>query len=100
MDIRINKNSSVPIYKQIASTISGHIMSGKIGWGSKLPSERRLAQSLNVHRNTIVKAYAILVDENLVSTDFHGKKGTTFVTKDPTMKRLLHFSGTPALRTS
>ena len=54
MKVSIDKFSKVPVYLQIADQIKSQIISGA------LPSERALAQILDVHRNTVVKAYSEL----------------------------------------
>ena len=58
MNIRIDKASKVPVYLQIADQIKSQIISGALPRASALPSERSLAQLLEVHRNTVVKAYS------------------------------------------
>ena len=50
----------MPVYLQIADQIKSQIISGALPRGSALPSERALAQILDVHRNTVVKAYSEL----------------------------------------
>ena len=60
MTIRIDKDAKVPVYLQIADQIKAQIISGALPRGGTLPSERALAQILDVHRNTVVKAYSEL----------------------------------------
>lgn len=60
MDIRLDKQSMIPVYLQIADQVRSHIMRGALPAGSVLPSERGLAQMLGIHRNTVVKAYGEL----------------------------------------
>lgn len=60
MKISIDKSSKVPVYLQIADQIKAQIISGALPRSSALPSERALAQILDVHRNTVVKAYGEL----------------------------------------
>ena len=60
MNIRIDKASKVPVYLQIADQIKSQIISGALPRASALPSERARAQMLEVHRNTVVKAYGEL----------------------------------------
>lgn len=57
MDIKIDKSLKKPIYWQIADGIKELILTEQIGSGAILPTERKLAQLLGVHRNTIIKAY-------------------------------------------
>jgi len=68
MQINVDKESRTPLYWQIADQIKGKIISGQMPDGSVLPSERAFAQMLGVHRNTIIKAYATLKDEELVES--------------------------------
>ena len=58
MKVNIDKFSKVPVYLQIADQIKSQIISGALPRGSALPSERALAQILDVHRNTVVKSDA------------------------------------------
>lgn len=60
MKVSIDKYSKVPVYLQIADQIKSQIISGALPRRSALPSERALAQILDVHRNTVVKAYSEL----------------------------------------
>lgn len=60
MDIKLNKESRIPVYLQIADQLRAQIMRGALPEGSALPSERALAQRLGIHRNTVVKAYSEL----------------------------------------
>ena len=59
MKISIDKSSKVPVYLQITDQIKAQIISGALPRSSALPSERALAQILDVHRNTVVKAYGV-----------------------------------------
>jgi len=43
--------------------------------GYKMPSERRLAEELCVHRNTVIKAYSILVSEGFMTVSRMAPKG-------------------------
>lgn len=70
MDIRLNieKNSPVPAYRQIIRQITSMIRDGSIKPGDKLPTERELAQQLQIARGTVKKAYELMVKEGLVET--------------------------------
>ena len=71
MRIIVDKDSRIPFYWQIASQIKEQILRGNLTDGTVLPSERLLAQSTGVHRNTIIKAYGLLKDDELVES-VHG----------------------------
>ena len=60
MDVKLDKQSKIPVYLQIVDQLRAQIMCGALPSGSVLPSERGLAQMLGVHRNTVVKAYGEL----------------------------------------
>lgn len=66
MNLEIDRNSPVAIYNQIAMRIEEQILSGELSAEFKLPSERKLAAELKVHRNTVIKAYHKLINKELV----------------------------------
>lgn len=55
--IIIDKDSKIPIYRQIAISIINAIRNGTLKAGTHLPSSRELAQIVQVHRKTVVSAY-------------------------------------------
>ncbi len=59
-------DSKKPLYFQIYSQLKGEIQSGVLKTGGKLPSKRRLAESLNVSVNTVETAYAQLLSEGFI----------------------------------
>ena len=71
MKIIVEKESRIPFYWQIADQIKGQILCGHLVDGTVLPSERVLARHIGVHRNTIIKAYSLLKDDELVES-IHG----------------------------
>ncbi|MDO4544983.1 MAG: winged helix-turn-helix domain-containing protein, partial [Bacillota bacterium] len=66
MRIRIDRQEKIPLYLQIAQQIKEMIFDGSLVDGYPLPSERNLAKELNVHRNTVVRAYSDLRAEGLL----------------------------------
>lgn len=70
--MKIMQNSSIPIYKQIASQIKEDILSNKYKDGEYLPSIRALASDLKISVITTMKAYEHLQAEGLV-TAIQGK---------------------------
>ena len=75
MNIKLNRNSETPIYLQIKSAIIKLITSQELVSGYKLPSERKLADELGVHRNTVVKAYGELTCEGYLDVSRKAPKG-------------------------
>jgi len=56
-----------PIYTKVYNQLKYKIFSGELPIGSPLPPERKLAEQLDVSRNTIVRAYAELEAEGLIT---------------------------------
>lgn len=74
MEIQLDNDSGKPVYLQIADAIIADIHSGRLKKGTALPGSRKLAQELNVNRNTVVEALSVLLNEEwLVSVE---RKGT------------------------
>jgi len=72
MQIEIDLTSKVPIYVQIIDQIKHMIATGVLGPDDQLPTVRQLATDLRVNFNTIARAYRMLDDEGLISTQ-HGR---------------------------
>jgi len=66
--ITINKDSDVPIYRQIADNIKELIALDRIDMAKPLPPIRKLAQGLSLNPSTVVKAYRLLEKEGFIST--------------------------------
>ena len=66
MDIRISKESDVPIYEQVAAQILFLIGTGKLKPGDPLPSVRALARKLKIHHTTVSQDYQDLALQKLV----------------------------------
>lgn len=98
MEIEISRSSAMPIYQQIARSIGEKIKSEELVEGEKLPSERRLAEELGVHRNTVIKAYAELVSEGLIVASHVKPKGYFVKSLDAIKFRKRFFSFTKAFR--
>ena len=75
MNIKINRVSQTPLYLQVKCAIQNLILSGEISHGYKMPSERRLAEELQIHRNTVIKAYGELVDEGYLIVSSKSPRG-------------------------
>lgn len=55
--IRIEKESKIPVYRQIAIAITTAIKNGTLKAGAHLPGSRELAKILGVHRKTVIAGY-------------------------------------------
>ena len=71
--IRVNRKSVESMTRQIANQLEGLIATGAMAVGSMLPSERTLANSLDVARNVVRGSYDYLERAGLVQRE--GKAG-------------------------
>jgi GntR family transcriptional regulator len=72
MNIQIDFRSGVPGYNQIAEQIQQEIASGRLKPGDQLPTVRALASDLRINFNTVARAYRILDEVGIISTQ-HGR---------------------------
>lgn len=68
MQIRIDFRSSLPIYVQIMEQIRQKVANGELKQGDQLPTVRQLATELRVNFNTVARAYRMLDEAGLIST--------------------------------
>ncbi|HVW43646.1 MAG TPA: PLP-dependent aminotransferase family protein [Amycolatopsis sp.] len=74
--IVLDRDSGLPLYRQIEDSFSSAILAGVLKAGTRLPSTRALAESLGVSRNTIMLAFDELFSQGFLDA----RKGTgTFV---------------------
>jgi GntR family transcriptional regulator/MocR family aminotransferase len=66
MRIPLDRDSPVPLYRQIQQFLQEQIQSGALRPETRLPASRKLATSLGVNRITVTNAYAELEAEGLV----------------------------------
>jgi DNA-binding transcriptional MocR family regulator len=62
----LDRESIVPLYRQIYEALRESILAGTLPESTRLPPERTLAQHLNVNRSTVVHAYRELVADGLI----------------------------------
>ena len=79
MDIRISKESEVPVHEQVAAQIVLSIGTGELKPGQALPSVRALARRLTIHHNTVSRAYQDLVLQKLMTR----RRGHPLVVRGP-----------------
>jgi GntR family transcriptional regulator len=72
MQIKIDILSKIPIYVQIIDQIKHLIATGVLRPDDQLPTVRKLATELRVNFNTVARAYRLLDEEGLISTQ-HGR---------------------------
>ena len=65
--IQIDKQSVVPMIRQLYSRIRESILSGRMQPGTRLPSSRDLAQQLQISRNVVLEAFDLLYAEGFLA---------------------------------
>jgi GntR family transcriptional regulator len=72
MQIKLDFRSGIPIYIQIMDQIKNLIATGELKPDDQLPTVRQLASELRVNFNTVARAYRLLDEAGLISTQ-HGR---------------------------
>lgn len=81
MKIEVDFQTRIPLYEQIAHQILEGIESGELKPGQQLPTSRALAVELGINFNTVARAYRMLDQGGIISTQqgrgtyILGKKG-------------------------
>ena len=81
--LQIDFRSGLPIYIQIVNQVQAQIASGILNPGDQLPTVRALAEELRVNFNTVARAYRILDEARIISTQ-QGRG--TYITEIPPPK--------------
>jgi GntR family transcriptional regulator len=68
MNLDIDFRSGIPIYLQVVERIKEGIAGGRLTPGDQLPTVRSLALELRVNFNTVARAYRILDEVGIIST--------------------------------
>jgi GntR family transcriptional regulator len=68
MNLELDFRSGIPIYLQVVDRIKEMIADGHIKPGDQLPTVRALATELRVNFNTVARAYRILDEARVIST--------------------------------
>ncbi len=72
--ISLERTNGMPLYRQICQQLREAILSGELAEGTRLPTERALANELGVNRTTVMNAYNELASEGLI--EGHVGRGT------------------------
>lgn len=80
LKISVDFRSGNPIYVQIMDQVRHQIAAGDLKPGDQLPTVRQLAADLRVNFNTIARAYRILDEAGIISTQ-HGRG--TYILEPP-----------------
>ncbi len=80
LTLRLDFHSGLPIYTQIVNQIQSQLANGILKPGDQLPTVRALASELRVNFNTVARAYRMLDEVRIISTQ-QGRG--TFITEIP-----------------
>ncbi|HQV93712.1 MAG TPA: GntR family transcriptional regulator [Anaerolineales bacterium] len=83
LTLQIDFRSGLPIYTQIVNQVQAQVVSGKLQHDDQLPTVRALAEELRINFNTVARAYRILDEARIISTQ-QGRG--TFITEIPPPK--------------
>ena len=92
MQIQLDFRSRQPIYIQIVEQIRQQIARNELQPGDQLPTVRQLAADLRVNFNTVARAYRLLDEAGLISTQ-HGRGTYVWETPSPEVTQHLLSQG-------
>ena len=81
--LQIDFRSGLPIYIQIVNQVQAQVVGGILKPGDQLPTVRSLAEELRVNFNTVARAYRLMDEARLISTQ-QGRG--TYITEIPPPK--------------
>lgn len=81
--LQIDFRSGLPIYVQIVNQVQAQVVGGFLNPGDQLPTVRALAEELRVNFNTVARAYRLLDETRIISTQ-QGRG--TYITEIPPPK--------------
>ena len=83
--IKLDFRSEEPIYLQIARQVERLVAKGELKLGDQLPTVRELATELRINFNTVSRAYRVLDETRLISTQ---RGRGTYIWEEPTEETL------------
>ncbi len=83
LTLHLDFRSGLPIYTQIVEQVQSQLANGILKPGDQLPTVRALAEELRVNFNTIARAYRMLDEARIISTQ-QGRG--TYITEVPSQK--------------
>lgn len=79
--VKIDFRSEEPIYLQIARQVEELVGSGELQVGDQLPTVREMATELSINFNTVARAYRLLDEARVISTQ---RGRGTYIWEKPT----------------
>ncbi|WP_217180287.1 GntR family transcriptional regulator [Streptomyces sp. AC495_CC817] len=88
MLIRVDPDSTRPLYDQVAASVRADLLSGDLVPGDRLPPAREVAEALDINQHTVLHAYQRLRDEGLV--DLRRGRGAVISASAAPLAELAH----------
>jgi GntR family transcriptional regulator len=85
MQFQLDFRSDIPIYIQIVEQVRQKVAGGALRQGDQLPTVRQLATELRVNFNTVARAYRLLDEAGLISTQ---RGRGTYIWEQPSQETL------------
>lgn len=85
--IKLDFRSSESLYLQIANQIEQLVAKGELKLGDQLPTVRELATELRINFNTVGRAYHVLDETRLISTQ---RGRGTYIWEEPNEETMKH----------
>ena len=67
-DFTLDFRSGIPVYVQLVEQVLTYLASGNLKPGDQLPTVRQMASELRINFNTVARAYRMLDEAGLIST--------------------------------
>lgn len=83
LTLHLDFHSGLPIYSQIVEQVQSQLANGILKPGDQLPTVRALAEELRINFNTVARAYRMLDEARIISTQ-QGRG--TYITEIPPPK--------------
>ena len=83
--ITLDFRSNEPLYLQIARQVEQMVASGFLKVGDQLPTVRELATELRINFNTVARAYRVLDESRVISTQ---RGRGTYIWEEPSEEAL------------
>ena len=80
LTLHLDFRSGLPIYIQLMNQIESQVLGGTLKPGDQLPTVRAMASELRVNFNTVARAYRLLDEAHIISTQ-QGRG--TYITEVP-----------------
>ncbi len=88
--LHLDFRSGLPIYIQLMNQIESQVLGGTLKPGDQLPTVRAMASELRVNFNTVARAYRLLDEAHIISTQQGRGTYITEIPRPEVTERLRH----------